>query len=171
MSPIVTTVEILRPAEEVFTYAIDPRGFCEWQPDVVDGRMDDSPIRVGSRCITTRRIGGTEREVVSEITEYDPPRRWADHGISGPIRGIVSVTVEPLDDPAGSRVTIELDFEGHGIGKLLVPLFVRRQARRDMPRILQALKERLESRSGGGQPSSVGGIENRAERPLGGDRR
>jgi hypothetical protein len=41
-------------------------------------------------------------------------------------------------------VTIELDFEGHGIGKLLVPLVVRRQARNEVPTSLRKLKERLE---------------------------
>jgi len=42
-------------------------------------------------------------------------------------------------------VTIELDFEGHGIGTLLVPLVVRRQARNELPRNQRNLKERLES--------------------------
>jgi hypothetical protein len=46
----------------------------------------------------------------------------------------VKGTVEALGDDARSRVTIELDFEGHGLGKLLVPLVVRRQAQREMPR-------------------------------------
>jgi hypothetical protein len=35
--------------------------------------------------------------------------------------------------------------EGHGLGKLLVPLVVRRQAQKEMPRNLQNLRERLES--------------------------
>jgi hypothetical protein len=43
-----------------------------------------------------------------------------------------------------SRVTIELDLQGEGIGKLLLPLFVRRKAESEMPRNVQALKERLE---------------------------
>jgi hypothetical protein len=106
--------------------------------------MDSVPTRVGSRCTTVRKIGGSEREVVTEITEYDPPRRWADRGISGPIRAIVEVTVEPLADSSRSRVTIELDFTGHGIGRLLVPLVVRRQAASEMPRNMQRLKQRLE---------------------------
>jgi hypothetical protein len=80
-----------------------------------------------------------------EMTELNPPRSWAVRGIDGPVRGIVNGTVEPLDDGARSRVTIELDFEGHGLGKLLVPLVVRRQAQQEMPRNLQNLKERLES--------------------------
>jgi hypothetical protein len=65
--------------------------------------------------------------VTTEITEYDPPHRWADRGIDGPIKAIVAVTVEPLADRSRSRLTIELDFAGHGIGKLLVPLIVRCQ--------------------------------------------
>jgi hypothetical protein len=43
-----------------------------------------------------------------------------------------------------SLVTIALEFEGHGIGRLLVPLVVRRQARRQLPRNEQRLKEVLE---------------------------
>ena len=89
----------------------------------MSGHMDAPTTRVGSRCTTARRIGGREREVSTEITEYDPPRRWADRGIDGPIRAIVAVTVEPLADRSRSRLTIELDFTGHGIGKLLGAAF------------------------------------------------
>jgi hypothetical protein len=42
-------------------------------------------------------------------------------------------------------VTIELDFTGHGIGRLLVPLVVRRQAAREMPDNMTRLKQRLEA--------------------------
>ena len=89
-------------------------------------------------------LGGREREVTTKITEYDPPRRWADRGIDGPIRAMVAVTVEPLADSTGSRLTIDLDFTGHGIGKVLVPLVVRRQAAREMPENMRRLKQRLE---------------------------
>jgi uncharacterized protein YndB with AHSA1/START domain len=146
MASIVSSVEIARPQEEVFSYVTDPSTFAEWQAGVVGGSMEGgkSPS-VGSKCTTTRRIGGTAREVTSEITKIDPPRSWAVHGIDGPIRAIVNVTVEPLAGSAQSRVTIALDFEGHGIGKLLVPLVVRRQARNEMPENCRKLKERLET--------------------------
>jgi hypothetical protein len=42
-------------------------------------------------------------------------------------------------------VTIELDLMGHGIGKLLVPLVVRRQAQKELPKNVQNLKQRLEA--------------------------
>jgi hypothetical protein len=80
-----------------------------------------------------------------ELSELNPPNGWAVRGVDGPIRGMVKGTVEPLENGERSRVTIRLDFEGHGIGKLLVPLVVRRQAASEMPRNLRKLKERLES--------------------------
>jgi len=67
------------------------------------------------------------------------------HGIDGPIRATVNVSVEPVDQHARSKLTIGLDFEGHGIGKLLVPLVVRRGAQKEMPENLRRLKQRLES--------------------------
>ncbi len=144
MAPIVTATEVARPPEEVFAYVTDPSRFPEWQQGVVSGHMDAPTTRVGSKCTSIRRMGGGEREVTTEITEYDPPRRWADRGIDGPIRAIVAVTVEPIAEGSQSHLTIELDFTGHGIGKVLVPLMVRRQAAREMPGNMARLKQRLE---------------------------
>ena len=145
MAPAVNSIEIARPADEVFAYVTDPTTMPEWQEGVVSGHMDASTTRVGSRCTTIRKIGGREREVNTTITEYDPPRRWSDRGIDGPVRAIVAVTVESLADGSGSRLTIDLDFTGHGIGKLLVPLIVRRQAAREMPENMRRLRQRLET--------------------------
>jgi hypothetical protein len=52
--------------------------------------------------------------------------------------------VEPLTETS-SRLTIAVDFAGHGIGKLLVPLIVRRQAQKEMPANVEALKRRVEA--------------------------
>ena len=147
MAPIITTVEIGRPPDEVFAYVTDPSRFVEWQQGVVSGRIvGDEATRVGSKCITTRRVGGSDRTTTSEITELTAPTRWADRGLDGPIRARVKVGVEPIDQETRSRVTIEVDFEGYGIGRLLVPLFVRPQARKEMPVNCRTLKDRLEDR-------------------------
>jgi len=146
MAPIVSTIEIARPPDEVFSYVTDPSRFAEWQTDVVRVRMDAGrPPAVGSRFTTTRRIGRAERTMTQEITDLSPPRSWAAHGIDGPVRPNANITVEPTEDSTRSRVTIALDFEGHGIGRLLVPLVVRRMARKGSPLSYQNLKERLES--------------------------
>jgi len=145
MTPITTSVEIERSPAEVFAYVTDPRRMPEWQQGAISGHMDGPMTQVGSRCTTVRKIGGREREVMTTITEYDPPRRWADRGVDGPIRAIVAVTVEPLGDASRSRLTIDLDFTGHGIGKLLVPLVVRRQAAGEMPQNVRRIKQRIEA--------------------------
>ena len=146
MAAIVESIEIARPPEDVFPYVTDPSRLAEWQESVVSARLEGGgPPAVGSRVSVIRRIGRSERTMTAELTELNPPRSWAVRGIDGPIRGNVKGTIDPLDDGARSRVTIELDLEGHGIGKLLVPLVVRRQAQKELPKNQQNLKERLES--------------------------
>ncbi|CAG7632301.1 SRPBCC family protein [Rhodococcus opacus] len=146
MAPITTRIDVDRPPAQVFAYVTDPTRFVEWQTGVVGGHMDgDGTPQVGEKCRTTRRIGFAERSVTAELTHIDPPRTWGVHGVDGPIRAVVDVTVDPLDSAHRSQVTIAVDFEGHGIGKLLVPLAVRPQARKEMPRNLATLKQRLEA--------------------------
>ena len=146
MPPIVSSVEIHRPPDEVFAYVTDPARFAEWQIDAEGGRLEgDSAPGVGARYTTIRRIAGiVPKRTTSEITEANPPKSWTAHGTGGPVRENVRYTVENLDGNKRSRVTIELDFEGRGIGKLLVPLVVRRQARKEMPINCRKLKDRLE---------------------------
>ena len=148
MSALATTIEIARPPEVVFAYVTDPARFGEWQANVTGGHSDGSdPPQPGARCSTTRRIGFAERDVTSEITHVDPPRRWGVRGIDGPIRALVDVTVDPVEDGRASRVTISIDFQGHGIGKLLVPLAIRPQARKEMPANLERLKHKVEGQA------------------------
>jgi hypothetical protein len=145
MAAIVHSIEISRPPEDVFSYVTDIPRFREWQESLVRAQLEgDGPVAAGSRVIQTRRTPVGERTMTMEVTEYSPPRAYAFRGIDGPIRAIGRGTVEPLEDGARSRFTIELDFEGQGIGKLLVPL-VRRQARREVPRNQQRLKKLLEN--------------------------
>jgi uncharacterized protein YndB with AHSA1/START domain len=145
VAPIVSSIEIARPPDEVYSYATDPSRFAEWQDDVVSVRMEGGrPPGVGSRFTTTRRIGRAERTMTQEITEISPPRSWAAHGIAGLIRPNANITVEPLDDGTRSRITFALDFEGHGLGVPLVPV-VRRMAAKGAPRSFRNLKQRLES--------------------------
>lgn len=146
MSPIIATVDVARPADEVFAYATDPTRFPQWQDGVVDGHLDTpGEAHVGAKCVTTRRIGGTNRAVTSVLTRLEPPTAWGVRGIDGPIRATVDLRVAPLTETS-SQLTIAVDFEGHGIGKVLVPLLVRRQATKEMPANVAKLKQRLESR-------------------------
>src|ERR1700730_11746742 len=146
MSPIKNTVEIARSQDDVFAYLDQLERHSEWQEKGVGSTRDtDSQTRSGSRATDIRKVPGGRKPLTYEVTARDPPRFSAFRGVSGPIRAVGTVTVEPAGE-GRSRVTLELDFEGHGIGKLMVPL-VRRDARKHVPANQAKLKERLESGS------------------------
>jgi Polyketide cyclase / dehydrase and lipid transport len=140
------SIEVNRSAADVFAYATDPTKFSEWQDGVVSGTMETTgQPALGNLCRTTRRIGGAERPSTSKLVRFDPPRGWSVQGIDGPIRARVDVDVEALTHDQ-ARVTVAVAFDGHGIGKVLVPLVVQRQARAEMPANIARLKSRIEAK-------------------------
>ena len=143
MAAIRESIEIARRPEDVFAYLDDLARHGEWQESIVSVRKDtEGPTKVGTRATETRKIGGREQTMTYEITEHSPPRSFAFRGLDGPIRPSGKGTVEPVGD--GSRVSIELELKGYGLGKLLLPLAAS-QARKQVPKDHQRLKERLES--------------------------
>jgi uncharacterized protein YndB with AHSA1/START domain len=146
MAPLTHSVEIERSPDDVFAYVTDPTRFAEWQEAVVSARpLETGPLEEGSRISLTRRVGKRTRTMTSELTEYAPPRSYAFRVTDGPVRARGRGTFEALDKGTRTRFTFELDFDGHGIGKLLVPLVVRRQAAKEVPQTHATLKSRLES--------------------------
>jgi uncharacterized membrane protein len=140
------SVEIKRSPEEVFAYLDQLDRHGEWQEAIVDTKVEtEGPTRVGTRATNRRRVPGGQRELTYEITEHDPPRRVSFKGVNGPVRARGTVVVEPVGDGA-SRVTLEFDLVGHGLGMLIAPL-ARLDARRQIPKDQARLKERLESTS------------------------
>ncbi|MGW0396170.1 SRPBCC family protein [Streptomyces sp. NPDC003042] len=145
MSAIRETIEISRSPAEVYSYVTDATHLPEWQDSAVSATpLGDAPVHVGSRVKVTRRIGRREFRTTMEVRELDPPRSWHLHGVDGPVRPDLHGTIEPLDDGTRSRVTLDLDFEAHGIGRALVPLMVKPFARKEMPRNEEKLKHLLE---------------------------
>ncbi|MGI5456012.1 SRPBCC family protein [Streptomyces sp. CA-249302] len=140
MAPLVSSIEISRPPAEVFAYVTDPARFAEWQGDVVSARAASD----GRTFTTTRRIGPKDRTFSQEVTDSRPPFHWSARGLDGPLRPSMDMTLEPLADGTGSRVTFALDFAPRGIGLALLPL-VRRQAAKGAPVSYRNLKRRLES--------------------------
>lgn len=145
MSRIDASVDISRRPEEVFSYITDPVHLPEWQESVVRARtIRGTPGSVGSQAAVTRHLGKRDFTMTMQIMAADPPHSWHVHGVDGPVRGDVRGTIEPLDGGERSRLTLSLDFEGHGVGKVIAPLVARPAARKEMPRDEQHLKDVLE---------------------------
>jgi uncharacterized membrane protein len=146
MAAILESIDIARPPAEVFAYLDQLDRHGEWQQAIVGTHViTDTPIGVGTRASDKRRMpGGMTATVTYEIVEHDPPRRTRFQGVNGPVRVRGVVNIEPLDGGSSSRVNLELDFVGKGIGKLMAPM-ARRQAAKQVPADQRRLKERLES--------------------------
>jgi uncharacterized membrane protein len=154
MSAIVRSIEIGRLPTDIFSYATDFSRFPEWQGGVVSVRVvGDGRPSVGTTAIVTRQVGRRQMPRSEKITQLRPPRTWAVRGEGGAVVTTTEGTIEPLDRGERSRVTIALSFKGRGVGRLLVPLVIRRQARTQLPMNEQRLKERLER--GAQTPSAV----------------
>ncbi|MGW7435218.1 SRPBCC family protein [Streptomyces sp. NPDC054849] len=146
MSTIRNSIEIDRTPEDVYSYITDLTHLPEWQDSAVAAvPVGELPVHVGSQVVVTRRIGKRSIPTMMEYTELDPPRSWHLHGVKGPVRPDVRGTIEPLDGGARSRVTLAVDFEGHGMGRALVPVVVRPMIRKEMPRSEEKLKHLLEA--------------------------
>jgi carbon monoxide dehydrogenase subunit G len=144
MEPIVSTIEIDRPPDEVFAVATDPTRFPDWQKDVVSVEMEGKGV--GAQFTTTRRIGPAKQMIVQEITQADPPRHWAARGIGGYILANGTITIDPLDEGRRSRVTISLDFDARGPARAFLPMVVA-MTRSAAPKSYRHLKELLERES------------------------
>jgi uncharacterized membrane protein len=145
LAPIIDTVEIARSPEDVFRYLDQLDRHHEWQSQIVEVKTTtERPTRAGTRATEIRRVPGGPREFTYELTEHDPPHKVSFRVVNGPVRPFGTVRVEPLDGGSRSRVTLELDFEGHGLGKLIAPL-ARRDAAKQVPKDQARLKERLEA--------------------------
>jgi len=146
------SVEINRPAAEVFAYLDQLDRHREWQSTIVSTTVEtDGPTRVGTRVAERRKVPGGAQDFPYEITEHEPPRKASFRGTSGPVRPVGTVTVDPLGE-SSSRMTLEFDLEGHGIGKLLA-IFARRQAAKEIPESHEKFKQLLESGAATAAPS------------------
>jgi hypothetical protein len=139
-------------------------------------------LRVCHRPLAVRRVAGRRRARApggrstarrgNEVHHHPPDRARradddaADHGAQSSqelglsrcrrtVPASTAITVEPLGDGTRSRVTVALDFEGHGIGKLLPLDVIRRIAAKGAPRSYWNLKERLERGAWRRHPAST----------------
>jgi hypothetical protein len=144
MAATVESIEISRRPEDVFTYLVEPLHYPELDSSVVSAhREGPSPLTVGSKTTVVHRMGPWKVPTTEELVELNPPRQFTSRGVSGPMAGVSRCTVEPLNGGRRSRLTIALEIEARGLGKLLLPL-ARSRARRALPKQLEKMKEILD---------------------------
>lgn len=138
------TLEIERPAEEVFDYLTDVARLPEWQ-ESADRVEVDGELREGARFREVRSFMGRRATSTMEVTEHQRPARFSLHVVEGPVKYAVEHALEDV----GGRTRVS--FVGRGDLNRVPRLMrgtVRRMVERQFVKDLEALKRRLEVSAG-----------------------
>jgi Polyketide cyclase / dehydrase and lipid transport len=82
-----TTVRIDRARERIFGILADfESNLARWAKGPVAATRTAGDGGAGSRYIVTARVGPAKVRSPYEVTDYDPPARFAGNGIAGPVR-------------------------------------------------------------------------------------
>ena len=135
------TVEIARPAREVFAALTDVERVPEWQASALQSHADE-PLAEGVRIHERRHFLGHDAENELEVTAYEPHRRFALRTLRGPVKLSIDHELAETD----GRTTLHVTAEGrpHGLLRLAGPAVTakaRQELRRDFERLKAILEE------------------------------
>jgi carbon monoxide dehydrogenase subunit G len=146
MTRIERSIVIDRPVGEVWEFVHDIANDRLWQTTLIESeQLTDGPMGVGTRVREVRHFLGLKIELAWEVTEYEPTRKSAIKGISGPVPLSGGYRLEPVD--AGTRFTVSGELDAHGLFRLAEPVFAR-MTRRELDANLGHLKDLLEAEKG-----------------------
>jgi uncharacterized protein YndB with AHSA1/START domain len=114
------SVEINRPAADVFAFLGDGENDRQWRSGVVDVRRRSGQ---GLGAVYEQGVKGPlGRRVPAdyEIIAYEADRRIAFRAIAGPVRPEGTYELTPTD--GGTRVTFSLRYTPRGMGRLMSPM-------------------------------------------------
>jgi len=140
------TTTINKPIDEVFAFLADGTNDPKFSPRVQEIRKTtDGPVGVGTVFVSTVKDAGMKSNREFELTEFQQPTRirWTErskNAITVPEGGY---DLEPAGDGA-TRMTISNTFEGHGFGKVILPL-AQRGAVRDADAFAARIKAAVEA--------------------------
>src|SRR5262249_45460996 len=133
---------------EVFAFATDARNNRQWQSRSGLQRsqqLPEEPVGVGTRISEVFKFMGIESESSSEVTEYEPHRKYTRRTISGPSpikEG--TLTFEPAAD--GARLTANLSVQAGGLFAIAEPLLAS-NLKRGFDEAFATLKALLEGQA------------------------
>lgn len=140
------TTTINRPIDQVFAFLADGENDRKFSPRVQEiEKTTGGPIGVGTVYSSAVKDAGMKSSREFKLTQFEQPAkiRWTEiskNSITVPEGGY---DLEPAGDGA-TKMTIFNNFEGHGIGKLLLPLATR-AARKDADAFAGRIKAAVEA--------------------------
>jgi uncharacterized membrane protein len=123
MPRIEESVEIRRPADEVFAYTTDAKNWPKWQSTMPEAEQTSpGPVGVDTTFKGTIRMMGLSMKWTARATEFEANRRFGKTIACGSITNEQHNTYESKD--GGTRFTIAYDMKVAGLMKLFSPMIV-----------------------------------------------
>lgn len=124
MSRSQASIDIKRPVDDVFAYAVDMGNFIKWSGEAIEAeQIGEGPLGVGTQIRAVGKFLGRRVEQTLEITAYEPPASFGFKSVSGPFKSKMTLTFENVD--GGTKVTEAVDVESGGFFGVADPLFAR----------------------------------------------
>jgi hypothetical protein len=144
MEPIVHSITINRPIEEVFDVATCQQRCVVWRgPITMSTKTTDGPVTVGTSYEHQVKFLGITLVARPVIKVWDPPHRAEIENKSGPISYILTFTCEAAD--GGTVLTTIIDAEIGGAFKHVMEGLAREAIMRQHGGDLETLKNLLET--------------------------
>ena len=143
MITVEKSVQIDKPATDVFAYASNYDNATKWQGGVESVEVDGDGNQVGGKYTEVRKFLGREMHTTLEVTAYEPNAKWAAKALSGPVPYEVVTTFTPKD--GGTEIFTKVQGETSGFFKLAQGA-VQSQLDKSLEEDLQRLKKQLEGR-------------------------
>jgi hypothetical protein len=113
-------VETRLPIEAAFAYLADFSNAATWDPGTATStRLDDGPLRVGSRFALGVRMAGSIRPMTYRIAALVPNRQVVLEGLGSGVAATDTMTFEAT--PNGTRIDYAADIRLLGWRRLLAP--------------------------------------------------
>src|SRR5690349_11518839 len=140
------TTTINKPIEEVFAFLADGTNDKKFSPRVQEiEKTTDGPVGVGTVYKSTVKDAGMTSSREFELTEFEQPTkiRWSERS-----KNSITVPTGGYDLAAAgdgaTQMTIFNEFEGHGFGKVILPLATR-AAKKDADAFAGRIKAAVEA--------------------------
>lgn len=145
MPVIDESIVINRGRSEVFAFATDPDNVPLFNSNMISfEQLTEGPVGKDTRNRGSVRVVGKTIEWVTEVTEFEPDRRYVSRSVESPVGFELDIKYE--DANGGTKVTWHQESETYGgfFGKLADPL-VTRMYGKDVRSNLEKLKELIEA--------------------------
>ena len=141
MASVSSSISINQPVDKVFTYITSVENHKAWQPSLLDAKVTPAgPWGVGSIYHYTTSVLGRKYESQTQISAFEPNKKWAFKTIGVPR----SVETVYLFEPAANATKLTISMELSGGYPAAAEGMIKQQTQKALDDQCRQLKQNLE---------------------------